>query len=154
MKKEVLLAIFLGAVLGGALVVLARYHQELVSLGQKQWQRWHQAPAQPTLPPTPKATSPTPAAKEKSLPLELISPADGAVVNKSPVLIKGKTQPGATVVIIGDEDEVILVADDQGNFKTNFKLTGGANDIEMTAYGPQGTEKKIVFTVTYSTAKF
>ena len=148
------MAVLLGAILGGALVVLVRYHQELASFSQQQWHHWRRVQSRPTPPSTPKVASPTSAPKNEAIKLDLVAPIDGAVVNKSPVVIKGKTQPGATVVIIGDEDEVILVADNKGDFKTDFKLTGGANDIEMTAYGANGAEKKIVFTVTYSTAKF
>ncbi len=153
MKKEVLLAILLGIVLGASLVVLARYHQQLSALFSRQVAEIKQTKQKPAVSPTPSVTvTATPAAS--SLSLIISQPADNAIVNHSPVVIKGRTIPGATVVLIGDDDEVILVADKDGNFETKFKLTGGANDIEATAYNQNGAEKKIIFTVTYSTAKF
>jgi len=153
MKKEVLLAVFLGIGLGAALVLLARYHQQLGSMFSQQVAEIKKPSQKSTPTPTQKAQlSPTPSVS--AINLSISQPVDNAVVNHSPITIKGRTAPGATVVLIGDEDEAILVADKDGNFETEFKLSGGANDIEATAYNQDGAETKIVFTVTYSTAKF
>ncbi len=150
MKKEVFLAIILGIVLGVGLVAAARYQHQLGQLLQEA------RLSQPTPVPVAKKKQnvPTATPSPAGIPLTIEEPVDNAVVAKSPLLIRGHTLPGATVVIIGDEDEVILVADDKGEFSTKFNLSGGANDLEITAYDQQGKEKKILLTVTYSTAKF
>ena len=154
MKKEVILAILLGIILGGGLVALARYHQQLGVLFSRQMAQVKQGRPKVSVSPTPTPKATATATPAVGFNLTIDQPADNAVVDHSPVIIKGKTAPGATVVLIGDDDEVILVADKEGNFETKFKLNGGANDIEATAYNQSGTEKKIIFTVTYSTAKF
>ena len=56
--------------------------------------------------------------------LSLTEPINHAVVNTSSVKISGKTLP-ASAIAIGEADDALLTADGDGNFTTDFKLSGG-----------------------------
>ncbi len=148
MRKEVFLAIFIGTILGLTIAGVSRYQNlktkmAFLTSGQKT-----ESLTTPLAEPTP-----TPQPEEK-LKLIILEPENESLVNKSPVTIKGATAPKATVILIGEEDELILQADENGNFETGLELTGGVNEIEIAAYDEQNNETKQLLTITYSTAKF
>jgi len=153
MKKEVILAITIGILLGfglmGIIWVKNQSGQSLFSGSQKNEVKSEDiAPS----PPSDKEITTKPVAAEPTL--EILEPKNEAVVNKENLVIKGKTNPLATVVVIWEEGEDILVADDNGLFETEISLVGGPNEVEITAYSQEGEEAKEILIVTYSTAKF
>ncbi len=149
MKKEVIVAILIGAILGLGLAGMKQWKSLKGKLTPSSPAVKNEVSAKPTR--SPEKATPTPVSSVK---LTISEPENEAVVNKSSIVIKGHTIPGATVVLIGNEDEVILEASQSGSFRTDFELTGGVNDIEATAYDDKGNEAKEILTVTYSTAKF
>lgn len=71
--------------------------------------------------------------------IEVTTPADGAVVDVSQVVVQGKTTPGNTVSLGGKNLEL----DRKGNFKTEAPLSYGENRILITVKNKSGiaTEK-------------
>jgi len=140
MRKEVLWAIIIGITLGfvsmATLEARKRKKTSSVSLSPT-----------PTLAPSPspKATLPS---------LTITEPENETVSSKEKITVKGKTDPLATVVVIWEEGEDILVASDDGTFQTEIELAAGPNEIEISAYNEEGQVNKKILTVTYSTAKF
>ena len=92
--------------------------------------------------------------KESSLsvPLAIDSPVEGEIATEEEIEISGQTLSQAVVVIIYPEGETIVSADNEGNFSGTATLTGGANEIQITAYDDQGNSAEETLTIVYSTA--
>lgn len=157
MKKEVLLSIIIGAILGFGIMGIAwindsgsfsNIFQRAASLLPGEDSQEVNEPVSPT--PTLTET----AADSEKVQLSIIKPENEIVVSQEKLDISGKTQPLATVVIIWEEGEDILIANEEGVFETQISLLGGPNEIEITAYGDSDDEAKKILTITYSTAKF
>lgn len=133
MRKEVLIAIILGAALG--LVIAFGIWRANLALAPREEV---QVQVQPT--PTPEAFT-----------LVITSPEDNSVVAESEISVEGKTQPGATVVIQYDEGETVLIADENGSFASPVELVAGANTIVVSAFDEEGEGNEKALTVVFST---
>ena len=99
------------------------------------------------------STPPTPT-PDKNLFLSVQSPKDEEVVDKRTVTISGKTTSNAVIAISSEtEDEVIKPAKN-GDFSVTLTIADGANVIQITAIFPNGEERRMVRTVTYSSETF
>lgn len=146
MKKELGIAIFIGVVLGfGLSAFFWAKDKGKISLFSRPTPT-PEKESQPTAVPTEKA--------EDKISLTVIQPENEVVSSQEDIIIKGETLPNATVVIIWEEGEDILVADKSGKFETEITLVGGENMINISAYDNQGNKAAQTLTVTYSTAKF
>lgn len=133
MRKEVLIAIVIGATLGLA-----------VAFGI--WQ------ANRSLGPKPQTTpSPTPQVIEEKSELIVTSPEDGAVVSEDKVLVRGAASPNATIVILYNQGEIIAQAQADGSFEQELELSGGANELRVVAYDAEGNKEEKTIAVVYST---
>lgn len=154
MKKEVLLSIIIGIILGFGIMGFTWVNRNggFANLSQK----IASGSSQEETIQKEEVVSPTPTAITENNEVDLLitEPENEIVVSQEKLSIKGKTQSLATVVIIWEEGEDILVADKDGLFETQITLLGGPNEIEVTAYGKNDNEAKKILTVTYSTAKF
>lgn len=151
MKKEVFLAIFIGILFGFGVsgLLWVKNNQDFYSLKEKITKK------EVTPSPSPKEEKITPSpTEEKKIFLSITEPENETVTSKAKITLRGKTLPLATVVIIWEEGEDILVADEEGLFESEISLVGGPNQIEVTAYDENDNEAKEVLLVTYSTAKF
>lgn len=152
MKKEVVLAITIGFILG--LIITFGIWTAQNSLKQ--------LPAGPT--PTPlltsvtsdsdTAASPTPAGSASTgMTLSLSSPEDETLSNNNKVTVSGKTSAGAVVALIFETGEKIIQADNTGSFSTEIALEGGYNFISVTAYDAAGNTASDNVVVTYTTVR-
>jgi hypothetical protein len=155
MKKEVLLSIIIGIVLGFGIMgfAWANRNGKLINLSQKiasVSSQEEETLKEETVSPTPTILT----ENNQDVELVITEPENEIVISQEKLIIKGKTQSLATVVVIWEEGEDILVADKDGLFETQITLLGGPNEIEITAYGENDNETKKILTITYSTAKF
>jgi hypothetical protein len=97
--------------------------------------------------------TPTPTPEPK-LYLSLNQPSDEQVVSSKTLVISGKTNPGATLIIITDADQQVIQPSSQGDFSTTVALDDGQNLIEMQSILPTGETIMIKRTITYSTENF
>ena len=142
MRKEVILAIVGGAVLG------------LLVIGGLWWTNKTTTEENPIIPsPTPLITQAPTLTPALSLPLEIINPENESIIEEEEITLEGKTIPGSVVVVIYPEGENIVEADKEGNFETEITLVGGANEIKITAYDEEGNQAEKNLTLIYSTAK-
>lgn len=134
MRKEVLIAIVIGSILGLA-----------VAFGV--W-RANQAfsPKQETQ--TQQELTPLP---EPAQTLTISEPEDGSVVDREKIKVKGRATPEAVLVILTNTQEVIITAQASGEFEQEIELEGGANEITVVAYNEEGAEERQTLTVVYST---
>jgi hypothetical protein len=97
--------------------------------------------------------TPTPTPKAKIY-LILNAPSDETVVDNKTLLISGRTNPGATIIIVTASDQQVIQPSSQGDFSTTATLDDGQNLIEINSVLPSGETTLIKRTVTYSTEDF
>lgn len=150
MKKELVIAIFIGLVIGFgiAAVFWSRTQTGSLNLSLLTEQSRESQVEVPT--PTPESTD----KKIEDIPLNITQPDNEIIHPQENLTVTGKTLANTTVVIIWEEGEDILVADEEGEFKTEITLVGGENRIDISAYTDDGTKTSQTLTVTYSTAEF
>lgn len=139
MRKEVLIAIIIGFGLG-----------LVITFGI--WTA-NQALKKPTAEKAPLTQEKTTPASTTELSLSLSSPENNSISSEETIEVSGKTNPRVVVVILYPEGEKILEADENGSFSTEISLTGGENEISISAYDKEGNEIKKNLTVVYSTAE-
>lgn len=71
--------------------------------------------------------------------LSVSRPKEGAIVETSPVLVEGDTEPGATIRV---NNQPVLV-EDGGDFLTQLEITGETNEIVVKAVSRSGKETTI-----------
>ena len=146
MKKELGIAILVGVILGFTITGLfwARRRGKINLPSNEETNQEEVLEEEPTATPIP---------IEETVSLEIEEPENEIISQKENLTIKGKSVVSATVVIIWEEGEDILVADEEGNFETEITLIGGENIIDITAYDDEGNSASKTLTVTYSTAE-
>lgn len=144
MKKEILIAIIIGFVLG--LVITFGIWTANKSLKEGTSTQSSQITEKEI------NITPSPQAEEK-LPLTIISPENNALVNQEKLEIVGKTSPKSMVAIIYEEGEKIIEADEKGDFTMEITLVGGGNEINISAFDSQNNEASKNLNIVYSTAE-
>ncbi|MGB9911035.1 MAG: Ig-like domain-containing protein [Microgenomates group bacterium] len=148
MRKENLLAIILGIFLGLVLTFgvwnIKKITQKIAPKTQEEIKVTQEV-----------SPSPTPANKEEAgAPLlTILSPEENEVFNKEKIQVTGKAFPLATVVVLYEEGEKIVEADEEGNFSTEITLIGGNNEITISTYDEAGNEISKSLNVIYTSAE-
>jgi len=140
MKKDVVVAVVVGFILGA---VVAVGFVNLPKLLQKGTQLAADVPSSkisPTISPTL-----TPSAG-----LIVTEPTNESIVAKNSVNIIGKTKANNTLVAVSDLDGVIKTASDDGSFSIPFKLSEGGNKIYIASYDKAGIAQTNILTLFYT----
>jgi len=145
MKKEILIAIIIGFVLG--LVITFGIWTANKSLKEGATTQPKEVTENET------NIIPVPTQTEEKLPLTIISPENNALVNQEKLEIVGKTSPKAVVAVVYEEGEKIIEADEGGDFKQEITLVGGGNEITISAFDNEGNEASKTLNLVYSTAE-
>jgi hypothetical protein len=122
MRKEVILAIILGLLLG-TVIVVGYYRTNLPK----------QSPITSSVEPVP-STSPNSSAEL----LTLNEPQDGDIFVSPVATISGTTLPEARLVIISGDQQLFVKPSASGFFTQEISLNGGVNQITITAVIPSG----------------
>lgn len=148
MKKEVLLAISIGFILG--LIITFGIYTANKSL--KSLPTSGQIPT--STPPANQPTStPAPTLKPGEFSLTITEPADEALVTQNSLVLKGKTASGAVISVLSETSQTQTTANDSGDFSATISLEGGFNRITVTAYDKDGKTASQSLMVTYTTAQ-
>ena len=86
--------------------------------------------------------------------LTIDEPSDQQVFDKKLITIKGTAVKGATIIVSTDDSDQVVQPADNGDFTLTQTIPDGTSLMEFTAIFPDGTEKKIDRTVTFSTQNF
>lgn len=141
MKKEVIIVVFLGIIIG-AIVMYGIYTARTAITKQQS------SPTQELTQISEPTATPTLSHK-----LIITEPLDETITDQENIAITGKTSPNAILTIIGSENEYLLTADRDGNFSTQISLSGGANQITVSAFNENGDKDETTLTLVYSTAQ-
>lgn len=142
MKKEQVVLSFIAVLIGILVAGVAFYlYQSTRTISQSQIQK-----AKNLVTPTP--------TKTPAVILTIDAPTDEDVVDKKTIIISGKTNPDAVVVITSALGDQVITPTTTGSFSATTTIDDGANSIEITAIAPDGQETKVTRTITYSTETF
>ncbi len=97
--------------------------------------------------------SPTPV-NSPSISLMLDQPKDEGVVDSKVLVVSGKTQSNAVIIVITDSSEDVITPSSNGNFSTTVNLDDGQNILEVISIAPNGESIKSKKTITYSLEEF
>jgi len=99
------------------------------------------------------APTPTPTPRP-TVYISLNKPNDEIIVTNKTLIISGKTNPNATIIIYTSSDQEAIQPSAQGDFSTTLILDSGENLIKLMSILPSGETTTIQRTVTYSTEDF
>jgi fructose-1,6-bisphosphatase len=97
------------------------------------------------------AISPTPAGNNL---LSVDNPKDEDVSSQKIITVHGKTVSGATVIVSSEDTDQVVKPASNGDFSLTLTLPDGTSLLTITAVLPDGQEKKLTRTVTYSSENF
>ena len=122
MKKETMVAIFLGLLFGGVVAVFISFKSKDIELAKNKV----------IAPPPDKVSSPNSSEIELRS-LELTEPADRAIVENNTVRLKG-TALKDSLIVIQSPIKNLIVSNKQEKFDLEFPLTLGENSIKIVVY--------------------
>lgn len=122
MKKETMVAIFLGLLFGGVVAVFISFKSKDIELAKNKV----------IAPPPNKVSSPN-SSGMKLLSLELTEPADRAIVENNTVRLKG-TALKDSLIVIQSPIKNLIVSNKQEKFDLEFPLALGENSIKIVVY--------------------
>ena len=144
MKKEILIAIIIGFILG--LVITFGIWTANKSLQENtKTQTTEVNESQPIVTET--------STEKGQISLVISSPENNALVNQEKIEIVGQTAAQATVTILYEEGEEVFQADEKGEFSQGITLVGGANEIKITAFDAEGNEANKILNLVYSSVE-
>ena len=86
--------------------------------------------------------------------LTIDTPKDEEVFNKKIISITGKTRSDATIIVTSEDSDQVVKPASNGNFSVTQTILSGTTILYITAVFPNGEEKTITKTVTFSTENF
>ncbi len=125
MRKEVILAIIVGILLGGVIL----YGLNLANTSVKPEAKTTDKPSS--------SNQDQLSAQQTSDSISITYPTANAVITEASVTLKGTTAPGQNVAIITENDDILTVSDTSGNFSSPITLTEGENLLTVTAIDTQ-----------------
>ena len=96
----------------------------------------------------------TPSADNKENFLTVDNPKDESVTDNKTINISGKTNPKSTIIITTENNDQVVTPAANGNFTLSGTIDSGTNLVQITSVFPNGEEKKVIRSVTYSTENF
>jgi hypothetical protein len=136
MKKDIIIAVFVGFVTGALVAIVA---VNLPSFIKNSTQKI--AKALPKQENTPTA-SPTPTVDLKTISID--SPKDGDIQKESKIKLSGKGLANSTIFLDTENDSQIAQSSEDGSYKFDITLLEGSNDIAITSYTQTEEVSKII----------
>lgn len=144
MKKEIFIVVFLGIVIGtiiayGVYVAQnALKNQELSSRSETKIEHPEKSALE---------------TEKKDHFLTVLSPENESIQSSEYLSVSGNTSPGAVITVVSETNEYLLTADEYGVYSIDISLQGGANNITVSSFTPNGERAEETLTVVYSTAE-
>jgi hypothetical protein len=145
MKKEIIIAIILGVFVGLAVTYGVQTANKAIT------EKTEKASPSPNQESTASAVNSY--QSETKLSLQITSPDNHLVVKENNIEIKGTSKDNAFIAVLGEEDEVLTTADDDGFFATEIPLIKGINNIQVIASDRNNQQLKKEIEIVYSTAE-
>lgn len=146
--KERLIIVFVAVIIG---LVLTTVGYLVYQSFQEQTPRTDTAPQQATTDSAP-VTSPTPNANEFHV--IITEPKPEAITDKRTISVKGSTNPGNTIIISTNQDDVVAEPKDDGTFSTTVTINAGTNILVARAIDAQGNTTEDTRVITFVAEEF
>jgi len=98
-------------------------------------------------------SSPTPSSNDNDV-FSVDSPQNEQVFDKKLITIKGTAVKGVLITVSTTDGDQVVQPADNGDFTLTQTIPDGTSMLELSAIFPDGTQKKIDRTVTFSTENF
>lgn len=86
--------------------------------------------------------------------LTVDEPTDELVTEKRTITVKGKTDPENTIIISTNQEDTVAEPTSSGAFTTTISIDTGINQVIIKAITPDGEERDIIRTVSFSPEDF
>lgn len=139
MRKEVILAVIIGIILGGVIL----YGINLANTSSKLNQNNTETKGSPKV-------TPSPSKKPDSL-ISILFPPNNSVVTEAKLTLKGTTKPNSNVAIISESDDILTMSDKSGNFSGDINLISGENIITIAIVDDKQATSSATITVIRTT---
>lgn len=140
MRKEVILAVLIGVILGGVILYGINLANNTTTSSPKNEEIVNNQPDQ------------VPSSEQNAAnQVTFIYPLDHSVITEDKITLKGTTKPNANVAIITESDDIITNADANGNFSSPINLISGENAISVTSVDTNFASSSAAITVIHST---
>ncbi len=140
MKKEVLIAISFGLIVG--LIITVGMYRARTAL--------EVTPPEDSLSVTDTSASPEPSSTPQTdTGLIIREPADEALSTTSTLQVTGATFANRAIVILVNEREIVGMSDEQGNFSFPVTLAAGGNILKIRVLNPGSAATEVTRTVVY-----
>lgn len=133
MRKEILFAIFAGAIFG--LIIAFGVWRANIAL----------KPSTST-----STTTESPETPTAEFGMTIAKPLNTQVLTEGTTFISGITKANAWVAISTEDEDYLLEADEEGSFEQEVDLVGGANEIIITAFDEEGASIEEKITIIFS----
>jgi len=141
MRKEVILAVIIGVILGGVILYginLANTSSSKINQGNTETEKG-----------TSKVT-PSSSKKPDNL-ISILFPPNNSVVTEAQLTLKGTTKPNVNIAIISESDDILTTSDKSGNFSEAINLISGENIITITIVDDKQATSSSTITVIRTT---
>ncbi len=101
----------------------------------------------------PTLSSMQPFPKDK-ITLNITEPKDEAITANRSVRVKGKTDPGNSVIISTNQEDLVVSPTPQGDFTATITIDAGVNKLVVEAISPDGDNKKVIQTISFTSEQF
>jgi hypothetical protein len=128
MKKDIILALCSGALIGSLAALLLTSLPNLITKRSETTETNNNTPTQ--------LNNSTNSVKPSELIINF--PIDNSVADNKKIEISGETQINNTVVIESEMENNVFIASSDGKFKIPVSLSEGVNQFYITAYNSQG----------------
>lgn len=112
------------------------------------------APKSPAKPITDILSSSSPTPDPNNLYVTLTDPKNESITDKRTITVKGKTNPGNTVILSSNQEDIVATPADNGTFSTSITINAGANILIARAVSPNGEEVQEEYSVTFVSEDF
>ena len=98
-------------------------------------------------------TTPTPTPDSSNF-LSIETPQDEQVFSKRVITVTGKTTKNSTIIVSTEDGDDVVSSAANGDFTLTETIPDNTSLLHITAIFPNGEEKKVTRTVTFSTENF
>jgi len=141
MKKEVLIAILSGLIIG--LIITIGVYTANRSLEKQKAKKAEQT----------QTPAPSPPLTNNQKTLDITSHENFDLINQSEITLSGIAWPNAVIALMAEKDNLLVTADEEGVFSFTFNLIKGFNEITVVASDETNTTQTQTLILTYSTTQ-
>lgn len=143
--KERIIIVFVAVIIGLVLTTVGYLlYQSFQNPSQNNSEPQQQTVNQPTATPSP----------DMSFYVTITEPKNESITNKRTITINGTTNPGNTVIVSSNQDDVIAEPKEDGTFSTSITINAGSNIIIARAMNSEGDIVEYSSVVTFVAEDF